>query len=500
MVQMNAKKFFAISSVAIVVLILGFYYRALNLAFLYADDFEGVKAAFLSPYDAIFHNWTVIFFRPVSLLFLFVDRLLYGAVPFGFHLTSLLFHIAVSLTILWLSYILTGEYFVALFAAVLFAVMPVNAETVNWVCCRGDSQITLFMMLALIAYILSKEKHAVSRLSVSMLLFVLALGSKETAVIFPLILICYEWLYQGLKKNQWKLFGYWAVLAGYLAFRSFALHGISLAYHHSSILRTVFSILYLPFKTVQLIFLPFIQTNLYLYFIIDPLIMLALIVFLVWYIRKFKPDKVLYLFILWAFFLLLPISPVAPIGFDFQTSRYWYGPSAGIAMLISYMVFSRRSKWGRYKNIIITGFALFFVYNCYFLIRTNNDWQKASDISLSIKAQAMEIAAKYPKGSNVYFWDLPDNYHGCQIGMPYLEPPFVDTGRHIFGYQFSYQFIGDLKDYKVYTSPNFFYDQDSGTFKKISPRKVKEENIPRLYNDYASKNRLKAFLKEVRGK
>lgn len=139
----------------------------------------------------------------------------------GFHLTNLLIHLGNA----YLVYRLCGEYVrhqeqyerlknVPLFTALLFIAHPAHTEAITYICGRSISLMTLFYLGALFAYVSGRARHnKIYLYVVTPLLFMLALGVKETAVTFPLALLVWE-LYCGgnrkpALKPQWPS---WAVL------------------------------------------------------------------------------------------------------------------------------------------------------------------------------------------------------------------------------------------------------------------------------------------------
>lgn len=125
------------------------------------------------------------YWRPVFTAWSIINFRLFGASPFGWHLTNLLLHIGASL----LAYFAMMRWAVprsaAFWIALIFAVHPVHVESVAWVSGSPD----LLMAVSLLGSFLllerlgvDPERNSYLRLVGSVLLFVLALGSKEVAV------------------------------------------------------------------------------------------------------------------------------------------------------------------------------------------------------------------------------------------------------------------------------------------------------------------------------
>ena len=81
-----------------------------------------------------------------------MDSYLWGITPFGFHLTSVLLHIAVGSALFWLVVLLSKNEQIALWTALIYVVHPVHTEAVAYVAGRADSLCALFILLSIIFY------------------------------------------------------------------------------------------------------------------------------------------------------------------------------------------------------------------------------------------------------------------------------------------------------------------------------------------------------------
>jgi len=158
------------------------------------------------------------YYRPLQTLFLVFDYRFYKYNPFGYHLTSLLFHIACAWVIFLLLRLLFKGAAMAFMAALLFLVHPANSTVVDYISSRADSQAALFMLLSVYYFSrylksagyrffsdapVTQQKKGVKDKPVavtplyyrkiyyilSLLSFILALFSKEMAVILPFLLL-----------------------------------------------------------------------------------------------------------------------------------------------------------------------------------------------------------------------------------------------------------------------------------------------------------------------
>jgi tetratricopeptide (TPR) repeat protein len=109
--------------------------------------------------------------------------------PWGYLLINLLLHIAVSWMVFVVGRLLLGDDRWAAFAALLFAVHPVNAEAVNYVVARSSLLAALGALVAFWAFVRRQHGGGVGWLVAGLFAFVAALLSKEsaTALIPPLL-------------------------------------------------------------------------------------------------------------------------------------------------------------------------------------------------------------------------------------------------------------------------------------------------------------------------
>jgi len=144
---------------------------------------------------------------PITWMTLGLDYTIWGMNPFGYHLTSVLFHTVnavlfyfVALALLRLAFrdrskeIQARIPIGALFAALVFALHPLRVESVAWVTERRDVVSGMFFLLAILAYLRGNPDVPAAPIRGKYYwacfgFFILALLSKEIAVTLPVILL-----------------------------------------------------------------------------------------------------------------------------------------------------------------------------------------------------------------------------------------------------------------------------------------------------------------------
>ncbi len=105
---------------------------------------EGILWAFTSGHAA---NW-----HPFTWISHMLDCELYGLNPMGHHWTNIQIHVANTILLFLVLNWMTGALWQSSLVAVLFAVHPLNVESVVWVAERKNVLCTLFWILSMWAY------------------------------------------------------------------------------------------------------------------------------------------------------------------------------------------------------------------------------------------------------------------------------------------------------------------------------------------------------------
>src|SRR5262245_20673443 len=135
-------------------------------------------------------------YHPLTVLSLALNYAASGLDPRSYHATNLLLLVVNSVLVFFFVFQLTKRRAeAALMAALLFAVHPMHVESVAWVAERKDVLYTLFLMLALIAYLRYVEQPARRRpdLVATFVCFALSLLAKPAAVTLPLLLFAIDY-------------------------------------------------------------------------------------------------------------------------------------------------------------------------------------------------------------------------------------------------------------------------------------------------------------------
>ena len=187
-------------SILLVVAAVFLYYPAHGHPFVNFDDnlyvsenahvisglrWETVKWAFTT-FDQ--GNW-----HPLTWLSHAADCQFYGLDPAGHHDTNLVLHVLNVLLLFWVLQEATGYAGRSAMVAGLFALHPINVETVVWISERKNLLSMLFFLLALGAYRRYALKPGAGRYAVVAFLYAMGLMAKPQVITFPCVLLLWDY-------------------------------------------------------------------------------------------------------------------------------------------------------------------------------------------------------------------------------------------------------------------------------------------------------------------
>lgn len=176
------------------------YSRVFHAGFLRYDDDRYVVE---NPYVRSGLHWNTVTWafttfeqanwHPLTWLSHALDSQLFGMNPFGHHFINLLLHAANVMLLFLLLQWLTGYTGCSLAVAVLFAVHPVNVESVAWIAERKTLLCMFFFLLTLLAYVRFVRSPNVARYVAVLVGFAMALLSKPMAITLPFTLLLLDY-------------------------------------------------------------------------------------------------------------------------------------------------------------------------------------------------------------------------------------------------------------------------------------------------------------------
>lgn len=198
--------------------------KAMILAYDLVKDIGNLPKAFTSA-TSVYGN--VNYYRPLQTASYMIDYFLWGRVAGGFHLTNIALHMASSALVFLLLFLLFKDSILSLLSALFFAVHPAHATVVSYIAGRADSMLLAAMLLSFVFYVKHRYYDAGKGAYVlSAIAFLIALLSKELAMIIPIALLVldkyghrYTKLASGPSKNSLGSMPFFIIVGIYLMIR-----------------------------------------------------------------------------------------------------------------------------------------------------------------------------------------------------------------------------------------------------------------------------------------
>ncbi|MFH1038215.1 MAG: glycosyltransferase family 39 protein [PVC group bacterium] len=152
----------------------------------------------------IFRSRVVSEYHPLVTALFSVEYGLFGLQPAVYHLHSLFLHLANTLLVFFLLFLLGRNLPAALAGALFFEINPLQVQAVAWISARKDLLFAFFYLLALITFIFYHNRQSARFYLISIIFFILSLFCKTTAVTLPpVILLWLSCFRRRLLKKDW---------------------------------------------------------------------------------------------------------------------------------------------------------------------------------------------------------------------------------------------------------------------------------------------------------
>ena len=337
------------------------------------------------------------FYRPVQGLSLMIDYFFWGSNPVGYHIANFLLHLLCALLVYFLVNDIIRDRLASFFTGLLFLIHPVQTEAVTYISGRADPLATAFILSAFLLYIRATTPISTTWSTFSYIgaifMFIIAIFSKETSLIFPVLLLLYEFYIWGIDKFFRKvrviilrLAPFLGLVIIYLVIRFTLLTQITKFVHTTSVglgARGVTFLTTIPVY-IRLLFIPmdlhmerFIPISSSLF---EPRVLIALGILcfaIVCIVRTYKFSRETSFGLTWFFVTLVPISNLIPL--NAVMAEHWlYLPSIGIFMVIGSGVSKLLLKAVNTKRvIIIIIITAYLIFLSTLTILRNVEWGNA---------------------------------------------------------------------------------------------------------------------------
>ncbi|MEQ8168780.1 MAG: hypothetical protein ABRQ38_07760 [Candidatus Eremiobacterota bacterium] len=392
-----------------------FYFNVLGDFFL-SDDFDLIHSVSnFGPFSMWFRGHGG-FFRPVIMLSLYADYKLWGLNPYGYHITNILVHSCNAFFVFLIAVRLTDrpeltcfhKMAIPLFSGFIFLALPSHTEAVSWISGRTDLFATFFCLFSFICYLMYRANHKTYNIIISFLLFFIALCSKESVVIYPLIICSCELYYYltGWKKSFLLPFLYGIIFILYLPVRYIQLGtfigGYGAKVHFNFTFVHFIKLIFYP----CMVFLPPVPEH-YCSVALAGIIVLIVLISIISILHNRIMGKFYLFLICLSIISILPVLNLGVSNIDTQGTRLLYLSSCFMSIYLSSVIISLKSN----RKLIIVFMVAAVLLSGMSLYYTDCNWHSASCISRSI---LFDVTALNVPG-RLFIPSLPDNFHGAYI-------------------------------------------------------------------------------------
>ena len=358
------------------------------------------------------------YYRPIFNIVLIINRHLFGLEVTGWHLVSIALHLCVVFLVYRLARKWGLTFEVAAASALLFGLHPVHSESVAWVSAIPDPLAAVFILSSLLLYeryyYSAGIRKPVDRYA-SVVLALLAMASKEVAVIYPVFLVAREMLgrprenYSELATRLLKRTApFFGAVVVYLLMRYYVLGFLrqdepkSIGIPFFRVLITIPSVL---FSYVRMLVAPYplavFYDNRYVESMTDArfwaaaLVITALAIAIWWAVRKNAPA------LLAAAFMIIFILPTLNLkAFRSEESllhdRYLYLSSIGFCILVAMGFDWLSAAFSQRRRVFVGATAVASVVLLFLTFYQNYSWQN----EFTMTDYALRVAPRWPFTQN----------------------------------------------------------------------------------------------------
>jgi tetratricopeptide (TPR) repeat protein len=316
---------------------------------------EESAARILASSDTGLYDDATPYYRPATTLSFLVNYRLFGLEPFWWRLASLLLHAASVLLLFRLAAWLFEDERAGFVAALLFAVHPAAVEAVAFVTARNN----LLCAAGLLAAPLALRRRRAPAVAGALLLFALALLSKEPAVVLPPFLLGLALIARDpqLRATPPVLALFFGVLAAYLGLRTLVLGTVAPGLAPDGLAARAGLVVGSLFESLRILLLPLHLNASYAPGAVAfswPKLAAALAALggLAWGALARRSPAPVRAGSLWLLLSLLPIANLVPIPSAPVAERYLYVPALGLAVLGAAGWRALAGRWGRAATVL----------------------------------------------------------------------------------------------------------------------------------------------------
>ncbi len=305
------------------------------------------------------------YYRPLLKIVYALEYAWFGTEPLPYHLMNVVLNAGVVLMLFALVRALTGNLALAFAASAIYAVNPSRGEAVSWV--YGFSELAMALCMLAALYFYHARRHAWAAA-----VFALGLLSRESAVLFPAILLCYEFLLRpGEPARRFlNILPYAVLAAAYLVLRTAVIGGLPpiTAASPAALVSTAAVVLQ---RYLKIFVLPDAPVAFYRLELFEPADAEALVSFgvaalaiagLVWLWRNDRPTAFWYL---WFFVWISIYFNLGRFADFLMAEKFMYLASAGLSVVVAALFLRLRFAPVLLSLVVAAHFGITFARTTY---------------------------------------------------------------------------------------------------------------------------------------
>lgn len=358
--------------------------------------------------------------------------------PASYHFIDLILHLIAITLVYRFVRLLLKDGLAALFAAALFALHPLQVETVSWVSARSTTICVIFLLMALTEYVNYLRGAGRKSIWFVFFYFILACFAKQSAIVLPVLLFAVDY-FEKRKISFPGIFEKLPFIFVALLFVFLTLHfrhddasiaGLQDSYSiGQKVLIPLFSAGYyvfhfiFPFQLTTAFGIPNLERDSFPWEIYPALI--VLILFVVFAIKPGPYQRHFVFANLFYFISLAPVLQIIPFGRDLVADRYAYLPLVGLCLLTGVLLKNLISNYPRKSYSFLGIVVLFLAYISHSMTEV---WK--NDITLfenAISKRPENFFPYYYLGS--HYTNLGDTRKAMEYfdASLSLKPDYADT-------------------------------------------------------------------------
>jgi tetratricopeptide (TPR) repeat protein len=410
-------------------------------------------------------------YAPLTLISYALDYRLGKLNPTGYHFHNVFLHLGCVLSLFFLLRNLGLPREVILVTTCLFAIHPVNVESVCWASERKNLLAAFFFFLSFYHYIRFTKTHSGTNYLSSILFFLLSILSKASTIVAPLAFLLYDYCDRNRKIRELSLYNKipFIVLAEVHAFFSIHAAGSASAlnsYHKGGPILSLLASGHLFRQYIELLLWP-TQLSALIYPSVTPAfdevkIWGAFLFFFLVIPVSFIKSRSFFLWLSFFVVFLIPVLNIVPLPI-MMANRYLYIPQVGIWVLVSLLTLRLTKQLQQFqlaRGVVWAGLGVWLLFLTYQTSQTTQVWRNSYTLwTDTIEKNFFDEVAHY----NLGIW-FHDQNQTSRSGHEYLISLLINPKYHlplagIGGYYFEKGKI-DLALKKFYAAVNSAPDSD----------------------------------------